>query len=79
MQGVGFRATARSLAQGHAIAGTVENLRDGSVALVVEGHPTEIERFLEALGQRFADKIHGAECTDLPTGEPPLAGFTIRY
>ena len=37
VQGVGFRYTARSLADGLGVAGGVENINDGTVRLVAEG------------------------------------------
>jgi acylphosphatase len=77
VQGVGFRFTARNLAAGFAIAGYVRNLQDGSVELLAEGEPPEVEAFLQSLGQRLQGCIEGTEMTDEPaTG---LKGFTIRH
>jgi acylphosphatase len=58
VQGVGFRYTARQVAQGIAVTGFVRNLDDGRVQLVVEGEPAELERMLAAIGERMADYIH---------------------
>jgi acylphosphatase len=49
VQGVGFRYTVRSLAAGFHVTGFVRNLSDGRVHLVVEGKPTEIKQFLDAI------------------------------
>lgn len=57
VQGVGFRYTTRSLAQGFAIGGYVRNLPDGQVELVAEGEAGEVERFLDAVGRRMAENI----------------------
>jgi acylphosphatase len=57
VQGVGFRATARALAQRFAVAGWVRNLPDGRVALLAEGPAGEVERFLRAVREGFAGYI----------------------
>lgn len=46
VQGVGFRYTARGLAQGLGVAGGVENCGDGSVLLVAEGPEDMLKRLL---------------------------------
>jgi acylphosphatase len=49
VQGVGFRYTVKSLTPGYEVAGTVRNLPDGRVELVVEGLKDELEAFREAI------------------------------
>ena len=49
VQGVGFRYTARTVATGFEITGTIRNLPDGSVELVAEGARGELEAFRAAL------------------------------
>jgi acylphosphatase len=49
VQGVGFRYTVKSLALGFEIAGTVRNLPDGRVGLVVEGGSDELAAFQQAI------------------------------
>ena len=49
VQGVGFRYTARELAAGFDVCGTVRNLADGRVELVAEGARDEIESFRQAI------------------------------
>jgi len=68
VQGVGFRYTARSVAQGFAIAGTVRNRPDGSVELVVHGDAEQVAAFLAALAQRMAGNIQRTEVQDEPPG-----------
>lgn len=46
VQGVGFRHTARSLANGLGVAGGVENLPDDTVRLVAEGPEDVLKRLL---------------------------------
>jgi acylphosphatase len=49
VQGVGFRYTAKTVATGFEIVGTVRNLPDGRVELIAEGHQTELEDYRLAL------------------------------
>ncbi len=49
VQGVGFRYTAKTVATGFEITGTIRNLPDGRVELVVEGSHAELEAFHAAL------------------------------
>lgn len=49
VQGVGFRYTARTVATGFEISGTIRNLPDGRVELIAEGAPAELEAFRAAL------------------------------
>ena len=78
VQGVGFRYTAREIAERFNVAGYVENLPDGRVHLVAEGEPAEIERFLAAVAQRLARYIGNVdERKRPPSGE--FDGFTISH
>jgi acylphosphatase len=78
VQGVGFRYTARELAQWHDVAGFVRNLPDGRVELVVEGTPAEIERLLATIAEQLGDYIKNAAVDRRPaTGE--FTGFEVRY
>lgn len=49
VQGVGFRYTAKSVALGFEMTGTVRNLADGRVEVVAEGGREELERFRRAM------------------------------
>ena len=49
VQGVGFRYTAKTVATGFEITGTIRNLPDGRVELLAEGPPPELEAFRPAL------------------------------
>ena len=49
VQGVGFRYTAKTVATGFALTGTIRNLPDGRVELVAEGPRDELEAFRAAL------------------------------
>ena len=49
VQGVGFRYTAKTVATGFEITGTVRNLPDDRVELVAEGSRGELDAFRAAL------------------------------
>ena len=49
VQGVGFRITARGVATGYEVTGTVRNLPDGRVELIAEGSREELEAFREGI------------------------------
>ena len=49
VQGVGFRYTAKAVAAGFEITGTVRNLPDGRVELTAEGARDELEAFRGAI------------------------------
>jgi acylphosphatase len=77
VQGVGFRYTARGIADRFAVAGYVRNLRDGRVELLAEGEPDQVQAFLDAVAERmkgYIDQI--AEQEETPQG---LKGFEVRY
>ncbi|HWB08368.1 MAG TPA: acylphosphatase [Pirellulales bacterium] len=78
VQGVGFRYTAREIAERFEVGGYVENLADGRVELVAEGEPDEVERFLAAIGERMDRYIAGVQVRSRPaTGE--FGSFLIRH
>jgi len=45
VQGVGFRYTAKTVANGFELTGTVRNLPDGKVELIAEGTQSELKAF----------------------------------
>ncbi len=49
VQGVGFRYIVKSLVTGYEVPGTIKNLADGRVEMVVEGQQLELEEFLQAI------------------------------
>lgn len=77
VQGVGFRYTTRKIAAGFAVNGYVQNLSDGSVLVVAEGTPQELDRFLAAVRSEMEGYIEGMEPSIQPvTGE--FRRFEIR-
>ena len=78
VQGVGFRFTARSLAEGFAVTGFVRNLSNGEVELVAEGAATEFESFLSALREEMSDNI-AAERVFQSTATNEHSKFEIHF
>lgn len=77
VQGVGFRYTARRIAQGYAVSGFVRNLADGRVELVVEGQPAELDRFLAEIVASLESNIHDVQSSISPaTGQFPSFEIT---
>lgn len=66
VQGVGFRHTTAKLAQRFAVAGTVQNLSDGRVELIVEGEPREINDFTAAVAETMPHHIQDVKTRDSP-------------
>jgi len=77
VQGVGFRATTRSIAAGFAVSGWVRNEADGSVVAEVQGEGVEIDRFLGAVGDRMGRFIKG-QTVELCPVEAGERGFEIQ-
>lgn len=77
VQGVGFRYTAQRLAGGFDVTGYVRNLADGTVELVAEGPPEQVDAFLSAVAQRMGHYIERAQVEDEAPGG--YRGFGIRY
>ena len=77
VQGVGFRYSARQLAQRFAVAGYVRNLSTGDVELVAEGEPGEVHAFLDAVADHMAANIDSHTIHDEPPGA--MQGFVIRH
>lgn len=77
VQGVGFRMTARVIAQGFAVTGWVRNQDDGSVLLEVQGDSAQVRAFRESLAlrrQRYITDEVGQPCPCVANE----AGFAIR-
>jgi acylphosphatase len=66
VQGVGFRYTARRIAQRYPITGHVKNLPDGRVELLAEGAPPDLDQLLADIAATMSDHIHHTETHTLP-------------
>ncbi len=77
VQGVGFRYTARRVAERYAVTGYVRNLPDGRVEMVAEGHRAEVDRFVDDLRSTMDAYVRHCDIHRLPA-EGDLEGFEIR-
>jgi acylphosphatase len=76
VQGVGFRYRTSEIAQSFIVSGTVENLDDGRVKIVVEGEHDEIQRFAEEIQNSVSGKIKSIDRFESePSGD--FDGFRI--
>jgi acylphosphatase len=78
VQGVGFRYTARDIAEELGVSGWVKNLADSRVEVVAESEEKNLSDFLERIAQSFSRYIRD---TDLQWG--PAGGeykdFQIKF
>ena len=77
VQGVGFRATSRSIAQRFPVSGYVRNRADGTVELIVDGLIGDVTAFLAAVSNHFGMHITRTESEPVHGGEP-MSGFSVR-
>jgi acylphosphatase len=77
VQGVGFRYTVKSLAGGFEVAGTVRNLPDGRVELIVEGLKEELSAFQQAVRESELGHFIRQENVDWQEPQGGLRGFDI--
>ncbi|MCY2977518.1 MAG: acylphosphatase [Planctomycetota bacterium] len=70
VQGVGFRYRTTEIAQSFVVSGTVENLDDGRVKIVVEGERDEIQRFVDEIQTSVSGRIKSIDRFDSePSGD----------
>lgn len=77
VQGVGFRWTTRDVARRFEVAGFVRNQSDGTVELVVQAEPREIEAFVAAVEEAMAGHVDVRKETPFDSDET-FDGFAIR-
>lgn len=77
VQGVGFRYRVKSLARGFEVMGSVRNLPDGRVELLVEGMQAELSAFQQAIRESELGHFIGHEAVNWSPPEGDLRGFEI--
>lgn len=78
VQGVGFRYTARRIAQTLGAVGWVKNCYDGRVELVAEEEEQVLQQLLNELNRAFEGYVKNAEVIwEDGTGE--FTSFSIRF
>ena len=85
VQGVGFRFTAREIAQDLGITGWVKNLSDGRVELVAEGTRARVDELITLLRERppFGGRVERVTRSELPAhkraGVPRVVHVTAPF
>ncbi len=77
VQGVGFRYTARTVAQGFEVTGLVRNLLDGRVELLAEGERAELEAFRAAIRESGLGSLIRQESVSWSEDQGGFRGFEI--
>ena len=77
VQGVGFRYTARSVATGFEVTGTVRNLPGGQVELVAEGERSELDDFRAAIRDAGVGSLIRQETVLWSEANGTFRGFEI--
>ena len=78
VQGVGFRYTTKDLARGFDVIGTVKNLPDGTVELIISGETVEVTEFLRELREDSVVAHHIKSVFEEEIAAlPDLKGFSI--
>lgn len=79
VQGVGFRATCRSISRGFGVSGYVRNLPDGGVELEAEGCRAEVEAFLSKIRESALSHFIHSEQVTWSSGQARYKTFEIRH
>ncbi len=77
VQGVGFRYSAKSVAAGFDVTGTIRNLHDGRVELIAEGSRAELEAFRQAIRDGGLDHFIRDESVTWSESRGGFRGFQI--
>jgi acylphosphatase len=78
VQGVGFRYTTRAFARRHPVRGYVRNLSDGTVELLAQGAPAEIDALLADVERHFELNLEHVDRQRIAPAES-FSGFEIRF
>ena len=76
VQGVGFRYTARHLAQSIGLSGWVRNEYDGTVHMEVQGRKAMIYKLMEGLNRSMYISVDWIDEEDIPVIEE--SRFSVR-
>ena len=77
VQGVGFRYSVRKVANGFEVTGSVRNLADGRVELVVEGNQNELDAFRQGIRESGLEHFIQQEEVSWGEAENDFRGFEI--
>jgi len=78
VQGVGFRFTVMNMAGRYPLTGYVRNVLDGTVEMVAQGHPDDIESCIQDIKGSYAHSNIEIRIEDVPLN-PEYNEFKITF
>ncbi|MBN1807409.1 MAG: acylphosphatase [Sedimentisphaerales bacterium] len=78
VQGVGFRFTAHRAAHRRQLAGYVRNMPNGSVEMLAQGNPAEIDDCIQDIKEYFSGYIKEAKIQEIPV-DTRYTDFQITF
>jgi len=78
VQGVGFRYTAREVAQQYNVTGFVRNLPDGTVEMLLQGPAQEIDNCIREIQDSFEGHVRDTRIEDAPYN-PRYTDFRVAF
>ena len=78
VQGVGFRFTARRAASRRQLTGYVCNRWDGTVEMLAQGRPEDINDCIQDIEEYFTGYLRETKIEEVPP-DPKYSGFQITF
>jgi len=78
VQGVGFRFTARRAASRRQLTGFVRNVPNGTVEMLAQGRPEDIDDCIQDLKEYFAGYLRETKIVEIPP-DPKHSDFKITF
>ncbi len=78
VQGVGFRFTARRAASRRQLTGYVRNMPNGSVEMLAQGRPEDVDDCIQDIKEYFAGYLKETKIEEIPP-DPRYTDFKITF
>ncbi len=78
VQGVGFRFTARRAASRRQLTGFVRNVPDGTVEMLAQGRPEDVDDCIQDIKEYFAGYLNETRIEEIPP-DPRYIDFKITF
>lgn len=78
VQGIGFRFTALNIASRYALTGHVRNLTDGTVEMIAQGPPDDIDSCVADIKDSLEDYVTDTKVNEIPLS-PQYKDFKITF
>lgn len=78
VQGVGFRFTAFDVANRYQLTGLVRNLMDGSVEMIAQGRPDDIDDCIRDIKESLSSYIRETKIEEI-SPDPKYKDFKITF